>query len=212
MTACIRRRGFITLLGGAAAWPFAARAQQPDQMRRIGVLMGFAEGDREGQTFVAAFRDGLRQLGWIEGRNIQIDRRWATANDPGSIPRLANDLVALQPDLILSHSTPTTAALLKQTRNIPIIFSFVSDPLGSGFVQSFREPSGNATCFIVMEPTMAGKWLFPFLGLRACFLAYDDLLGRSAFLLARQAHRHFYSRSRRGQIPIVHGDRSITLA
>src|SRR5947208_6513205 len=159
MTACIRRRGFITLLGGAAAWPFAARAQQPDQMRRIGVLMGFAEGDREGQTFVAAFRDGLRQLGWIEGRNIQIDRRWATANDPGSIPRLANDLVALQPDLILSHSTPTTAALLKQTRNIPIIFAFVSDPLGSGFVQSFREPSGNATGFIVMEPTMAGKWL-----------------------------------------------------
>jgi len=107
---------------------------------------------------------------------------------------------------------PTTAALLKQTRSIPIIFAFVSDPLGSGFVKSFREPSGNATGFIVMEPTMAGKWLFPFLGLRACFLAYDDLLGRSAFLLARQAHRHFYSRSRRGQIPIVHGDRSITLA
>src|SRR5436309_5180300 len=124
----MRRREFILLFGGAMSLPVAARGQQAERMRRIGVLMGFAEGDREGQTFVAAFRDGLRQLGWIEGRNIQIDRRWATANDPGSIPRLANDLVALQPDLILSHSTPTTAALLKQTRNIPIIFAFVSDP------------------------------------------------------------------------------------
>jgi putative ABC transport system substrate-binding protein len=156
----LKRREFITLVGGAAAtWPLEARAQQAERIRRIGVLMGFAEGDREGQTFVAAFRDGLRQLGWVEGRNIQIDRRWATADDPGSIPRLANDLVALQPDLILSHSTPTTAALLKQTRSIPIIFAFVSDPLVSGFVKSFREPSGNATGFIVMEPTMAGKWL-----------------------------------------------------
>jgi ABC-type uncharacterized transport system substrate-binding protein len=156
----MKRREFITLIGsGAAVWPLAARAQQAERIRRIGVLMGFAEGDREGQTFVAAFRDGLRQLGWIEGRNVQIDRRWATADDPGSIPRLANDLVALQPDLILSHSTPTTAALLKQTRSVPIIFAFVSDPLGSGFVTSFREPSGNATGFIVMEPTVAGKWL-----------------------------------------------------
>jgi len=156
----MRRREFITLVGGsAAAWPLAVRAQQPDRMRRIGVLMAFAEGDREGQAFVAAFRDSLRQLGWIEGRNIRIDRRWATADDPGSIPRLANELVALQPDVILSHSTPTTAALLKQTRSIPIIFAFVSDPLGSGFVASFREPNGNATGFIVMEPTMAGKWL-----------------------------------------------------
>src|SRR5713101_4202819 len=109
----MRRREFITLLGGAAtAWPLAARAQQPDRMRRIAILMGFPEGDREGQAFVAAFRDGLRQLGWIEGRNIRIDRRWATADDAESIPRVANELVALQPDLILSHSTPTTAALL----------------------------------------------------------------------------------------------------
>jgi putative ABC transport system substrate-binding protein len=156
----VRRRDFITLLGGAAAaWPLAARAQQTGAMRRIGVLMAFAEGDREGQAFVTAFRDDLRHLGWIEGRNIRIDRRWATADDPGSIPRLADELVALEPDLILSHSTPTTAALLKRTRTIPIIFAFVSDPLGSGFVASFREPNGNATGFIVMEPTMAGKWL-----------------------------------------------------
>jgi ABC-type uncharacterized transport system substrate-binding protein len=156
----VRRREFITLIGGAAvAWPLAAWAQQTGTMRRIGVLMAFAEGDREGQAFVTAFRDDLRHLGWIEGRNIRIDRRWATADDPGSIPRLADELVALEPDLILSHSTPTTAALLKRTRTIPIIFAFVSDPLGSGFVASFREPNGNATGFIVMEPTMAGKWL-----------------------------------------------------
>jgi putative ABC transport system substrate-binding protein len=155
----MRRRQFITLLGGATTWPLAARAQQPDRVRRIAILMGFPEGDREGQAFVATFRDGLRQLGWIDGRNIRIDRRWAAADDAALIPRFANELVALEPDLILSHSTPTTAALLKQTRTIPIIFAFVSDPLGSGFVTSFREPNGNATGFIVMEPTMAGKWL-----------------------------------------------------
>jgi putative ABC transport system substrate-binding protein len=156
----MKRRDFITLLSGAAAaWPLAARTQQSERMRRIGVLMGFAEGDREGQSFVAAFREALRRLGWIEGRNVRIDRRWATADDPASIPRLANELIVLQPDVILSHSTPTTAALLKQTRSIPIIFAFVSDPIGSGFVASFPEPNGNATGFIVMEPTMAGKWL-----------------------------------------------------
>jgi len=156
----LKRRQFITLLGGAAAaWPIAARAQQPERMRRIGVLMAYADSDQEGQAFEAAFRDGLRRLGWIEGRNTRIDWRWATADDPESIPRLANELVALQPDVILSHSTPTTAALLMQTRSIPIIFAFVSDPLGSGFVRSFRAPNGNATGFIVMEPTMAGKWL-----------------------------------------------------
>ena len=156
----MRRREFITLLGGAVtAWPFAGRAQQLDRMRRIAILMVFPEGDREGQAFVAAFRDELRKLGWIEGRNIRIDRRWAAADDAALIPRFANELVALEPDLILSHSTPTTAAFLKQTRTIPIIFAFVSDPLGSGFVASFQEPSGNATGFIVMEPTMASKWL-----------------------------------------------------
>ena len=155
----MRRREFITILGVAAvAWPLAARAQ-PVGMRRIGVLMGFPESDREGQAFVAAFRDGLRQLGWIEGRNIRIDRRWATPGDAESFPRLANELVALQPDLILSHSTPTTAALLRQTRGIPIVFAFVSDPLGSGFVASFPRPGGNVTGFIVMEPTISGKWL-----------------------------------------------------
>jgi putative ABC transport system substrate-binding protein len=155
----MRRREFITLLGGAIVWPLAAHAQQPDRMRRIGVLMGYAESDREGQAFVAAFREGLQKLGWAEGRNIRIDTRWATPGDAESIQRFAKELIALQPDLILSAATPTTAALLQQTRTIPIIFATVSDPVGSGFVASFPRPGGNVTGFTNIEPTMAGKWL-----------------------------------------------------
>jgi putative ABC transport system substrate-binding protein len=155
----ILRREFISLLGGAAAtWPLAARAQQPERMRRIGVLMAFAESDREGQTFVAALREGLQKSGWTEDRNIRIDTRWA-AGDTEAMQRLAKELVALQPDLILSANTPTTAALLQQTRTIPIIFVNVADPIGSGFVPSLSRPGGNITGFITMEPTMAGKWL-----------------------------------------------------
>ena len=116
----MKRRDFITLLGGTAiAWPLAARAQQSDRMRRIGVLEGFAESNREGQERAAAFREGLKQLGWIEGRNIRIDIRWAAPGDAEQIRRLAKELVALQPDLILSSSTPTTSALLNETRTIP---------------------------------------------------------------------------------------------
>ena len=156
----MKRREFITLLGGAAAaWPLAARAQQPGGMRRIGVLMAFAESDREGQAFVAAFREGLQKLGWTEGRNIRIDISLGDAGDAESMQRFAKELVALQPDLILSQSTPTTAALLQQTRTIPIIFVNVADPVGSGFVASFPRPGGNVTGFTNMEPTMAGKWL-----------------------------------------------------
>jgi putative ABC transport system substrate-binding protein len=155
----MRRREFITLLGGAAAvWPLAARAQQSERMRRVGVLMGYAESDREGQAFVAAFREGLQKLGWTEGRNIRIDTRWA-ALGAESMQRFAKELVALQPDLIISPNTPTTAALLQQTRTIPIIFVNVADPVGSGFVASLPRPGGNVTGFITMEPTMAGKWL-----------------------------------------------------
>jgi putative ABC transport system substrate-binding protein len=153
----MRRREFIALLGSATAWPLAARAQQPDRVRRIGVLMGFAESDPEGQADIAAFRDGLQKLGWTEGRNIRIDTRWATPADAESMQRFAKELVALQLDLILSHTTPTTAALLQQTRTIPIIFANVSDPVGSGFVASFQRPGGNVTGFNVSEPTLAGK-------------------------------------------------------
>ena len=155
----MRRREFITLLGGAAAaWPMAARAQQGERMRRIGVLMAYAEGDREGASFVATFREGLQQLGWAEGRNIRIDFRWA-ALDAELMQRFAKELVALQPDIILSNTTPTTTALLQQTRTIPIVFVLVADPVGSGFVASFPRPGGNATGFTNIEPTMPSKWL-----------------------------------------------------
>jgi putative ABC transport system substrate-binding protein len=159
----MRRREFITLLGGAAAaWPLArarlARAQHGERMRRIGVLISYAESDRIGQVYVAAFREGLQKLDWAEGRNIRIDTRWE-ALDADSRRRLAKQLVASQPDLILSHNTPTTAALLQQTRTMPIIFAAVSDPVGSGFVSSFPRPGGNVTGFTNIEPTMAGKWL-----------------------------------------------------
>jgi putative tryptophan/tyrosine transport system substrate-binding protein len=155
----MRRRDFISLLGSAPmAWPLAARAQQPDLMRRIGVLMGSAESDRDRQAFVAAFREELQTLGWAENRNIRIDTRWAPP-DGEAIQRLTMELVALQPDLILSHNTPTTAALLQQTRTIPVVFAVVSDPVGSGFVASFPRPGGNVTGFTNIEPTAIGKWL-----------------------------------------------------
>ncbi len=155
----MRRRDLITLLGGVAAtWPFAARAQQTERLRRIGLLMSFPESDPAAQARVAAFREGLQTLGWAEGRNVHIDIRWA-ADDAALMQRFAKELVALQPDLILSHNTPTTATLLQQTRTIPIVFAVVSDPVGSGFVASFSRPGGNVTGFTNIEPTMAGKWL-----------------------------------------------------
>ena len=156
----MRRREFIILLGGAVvSWPLAARAQQPDRVRRIGVLMGFAENDSQAQAMIAAFREGLEKLGWTEGRKTRIDSRWTAPADAESRQRFAKELVALQPDVILSHTTPTTAALLQQTRTIPIIFATVSDPVGSGFVASFPRPGGNVTGFTLIEPTMAGKWV-----------------------------------------------------
>jgi putative tryptophan/tyrosine transport system substrate-binding protein len=156
----MRRRDFITgIAGSAAAWPLAARAQQPEAMRRIGVLMGYAESDREGQAFVAAFREGLQKLGCTEGRNIRIDTRGAAPDDAEARERFAKELVALQPDLILSQATPSTATLLQQTRTIPIIFANVADPIGSGFIASFARPGGNVTGFLTTEPTKAGKWL-----------------------------------------------------
>jgi putative ABC transport system substrate-binding protein len=155
----MRRREFITLLGSAAlTWPLDARAQQPDRVRRIGALMGFPESDSQAQSFIAAFRDGLHKLGWTDGRNIRVDTRWA-AFDAESRQRFAKELVALQPDVILSHTTPTTAALLQQTRTIPIIFATVTDPVGSGFVASLPRPGGIATGFTLVEPTMAAKWV-----------------------------------------------------
>ena len=156
----MKRREFITLLGGTAvAWPLAARAQQPERMRLIGVLMGYAESDSEAQAQIAAFRDGLQKLGWIEGRNTRIDTRWATPTNAAAMQQFAVELVALQPEVILASTTPTTTALLQQTRTIPIVFATVGDPIGSGFVASFPRPGGNVTGFVTIEGSLGGKWL-----------------------------------------------------
>ena len=150
----LRRREFITLLGGAAAaWPFAVSAQQ--KARRIGVLMMYAESSTEGQTWVTALLDELQRLGWHEGRNLEIVYRWA----PTNINLAAKELVALQPELIFSSSTPTTAALLQETRTIPILFGNIADPVSSGFVSSLSRPGGNVTGFVNFEASTGGKFL-----------------------------------------------------
>jgi len=155
----MRRREFITLIGGATfGWPLAARAQQAERMRRIGVLMAFAENDAEAQGWVAGFRGELGKLGWMEGHNIQIDTRWATA-DVESLQRLAKELVALQPDFVLTGSTPATASMHRQTSTIPILFVMVGDPVGSGFVASLSRPGGNLTGFTPIENSLGGKWV-----------------------------------------------------
>ena len=153
----MRRREFIALLGGAV-WPFAARAQQPDGMRRIGVLMTALESDSEYQTYISNFRKELQNLGWAEGRNLRIDYRWGALNEELR-RQFAKELVAMQPDAIFSQNTPTTATLHQQTQTVPIVFVLVSDPIGGGFVRSFPRPGGNITGFIAMEATVAGKWL-----------------------------------------------------
>ena len=151
----LKRRSFFTLLGGATAWPIVGRAQQPERMRRVGALMGYPEAQSE----LASFLQELQKLGWVEGRNFRIDTRWGIPADPDSMHRFARELVALQPDLILSQSTPATAALLQETRVIPIVFTIVADPVGSGFVESLARPGGNATGFTPFEPSLGGKWL-----------------------------------------------------
>jgi putative ABC transport system substrate-binding protein len=151
----LKRREFITLLGGAAALPGAARAQQPG---KIGVLSGLPENDPEGHARVAAFQEGLQKLGWTEGRNVRIDVRWGMP-EVETMRRLATELVALRPNLIVTQNTPGTIATLQQTRAIPIIFVNVVDPVGSGLVTNFLRPGGNVTGFISLESTISGKWL-----------------------------------------------------
>ena len=154
----LKRRAFITLLAGVAAWPLVAQAQG-ERVRRIGVLMPLTADDPLGQSRIAALREELGKLGWIDGRNIQIDTRWMTTGDVESMQRFAKELAALQPDLIVTQSTPITATVLQETRTIPIVFALVADPIGSGFVASFPQPGANVTGFVTMEPTMVGKWL-----------------------------------------------------
>jgi len=151
----IGRRTFITLLGGAAAWPFAARAQQ---MRRIGVFMDLAEDDPEGQGRVAALKRGLQDLGWIEGRNLHIEHRWA-AGQAARMKPLAAELISLAPEVIVSSGSPTLAALQEATSTIPLVFGQVNDPVAAGFVDSLARPGGNITGFSAFEYAMGGKWL-----------------------------------------------------
>ena len=155
----MKRREFITLLvGAAAAWPLAARAQQPDRMRRIGVLHTPAADDPDGQARIVAFLQGLQQLGWTDGHNMRIDLRWA-AGDPELMRKYAAELVALAPDVILAIGSATVGPLLQATRAVPIVFVNVPDPVGAGFVDSLARPGGNATGFILFEYGLSGKWL-----------------------------------------------------
>jgi putative tryptophan/tyrosine transport system substrate-binding protein len=154
----MRRREFIAGLGGAAAWPLAARGQQPERMRRIGLLMTLDADDREAQARVAAFRHALQQLGWTDGRNVRIDIHWATAN-AGDIRRHAAEIVAQAPDVILANGIIATAPLIQETRTVPIVFVIVPDPVGAGIVESLARPGGNATGFMQFEYTLSAKWL-----------------------------------------------------
>src|SRR6266478_9702403 len=155
----MRRREFITLVGGAAvAWPRPLMAQQPDRVRRIGVLMELAASDSQARSNVAALQRGLHKLGWLEGSNLGTEYRWAP-DDPVLVWKFAKELVELRCDVIVAHSSPVVATLLGQTRNIPIVFVSISDPIGEGFVASFARPSGNVTGFTNFESSMAGKWV-----------------------------------------------------
>jgi putative ABC transport system substrate-binding protein len=155
----MRRRHFITLIGGAAAaWPLAAAAQPTNQMRRIGVLVAYAEGDPEMKARLVAFRQGLEQLGWSEGRNIRFDIRFAPAG-AGQEHSRAQELVALKPDVIFAHTPQVVAALQRESRAIPVVFVGVADPVGAGFVASLSRPGGNLTGFLGIEASIAGKWL-----------------------------------------------------
>jgi putative ABC transport system substrate-binding protein len=155
----LRRRDFITLLGGAAAWPVGARAQQPDRMWRIGVLMGaYAETDPEAKAFLSGFTRGLADLGWTDGRNLRIDVRWAAGN-VDQIRAFAKELVDLQPDVILANSTPATTAFQRETQTIPIVFVIVADPVGAGLVASLPRPGGHITGFASTAAATADKQL-----------------------------------------------------
>jgi ABC-type uncharacterized transport system substrate-binding protein len=154
----VKRREFIALGGAAATWPLAAQAQQGARMRRIGALIAAAGNDAAVQKWQAAFQERLNGLGWQNGRNIQLDYRWAAGN-ADRLRMFAKELVELKCDLIFAQTIPAAASALQETRTIPIIFVQVTDPVGSGFVTSLNRPGGNVTGFVNMEPAMAGKWL-----------------------------------------------------
>ena len=155
----MRRREFIGLFGtAAAAWPLAVRAQQSEPMRRVGILLPYADGDAEGRAVIAALQHRLQELGWTEGRNIQFDIRWA-AGDPGKARAFAKELIAMAPDVIVPSSNLVTAIVQQETTTIPVVFVLVGDPVGSGYVASMARPGGNVTGFAVLENAIAGKWV-----------------------------------------------------
>src|SRR5262245_53719130 len=154
----IGRREFVTLLGSATAWPIAARAQQPERMRRISLLLPASSDDTEFQSWVGAFLQGLAVAGWTIGRNVRIETRWAT-NNVTEIRRHATELVAVAPDVILAHGSAAVGSLQQTTRTVPIVFPIVSDPVASGFVDSLARPGGNITGFMTTEFSVAGKWV-----------------------------------------------------
>ena len=154
----MRPREFITLIGGAAALPLAARAQQPERTRRIGVLMSTPADDKEGQARINAFVQGLRALGWIDGRNVRIDTRWA-AGDTDRGRQYATELVTLMPDVMLASGGSVVGPLLQATRTVPIVFTQTPDPVGAGFVNNLGRPGGNATGFSNFDYNIGGKWL-----------------------------------------------------
>ena len=188
----MRRREFITLLGGAAsAGPFIVRAQQSERMRRVGLLVGYSESDAAGQASVAAFRQRLQGLGWTEDRNVRIETRWAGA-DPDKARTFAKELVGMTPDVIVSSSNLVTEIVQRETRTIPIVFVFVGDPVGSGFVTNVARPDGNLTGFPVFETAIAGKWVEIFNEVaphvsRVGFMVHLETLAHAAFLRAAEA-------------------------
>jgi putative ABC transport system substrate-binding protein len=155
----IRRREFIAGLGSAAAWPVVASAQQAEQMRRLSVLMSFAENDPEGQASLGALSRGLRDLSWTEGRNLRIEPRWVAGGGIDRIRAAVAEVVASNPDVVLGNATPVIQELQRQTRSIPIVFASIIDPVETGVVASLARPGGNATGFMNMEPALSGKWL-----------------------------------------------------
>jgi len=154
----MRRREFIRLTGGAAAWPLVAQAQQPEQLRLIGVLMNRAADDADGRARLASFQQAMKDLGWSEGRNIRIDIRWGE-NDVNRTGKYAAELVALAPDIVLATGTVSVAAMQHVTRTLPVVFAGVADPVGAGLVDTLARPGGNVTGFMNFEYNLSGKWL-----------------------------------------------------
>jgi len=172
----MRRREFITLLGGAAAWPLSARAQRPDRIRRIGVFIGLTEDDPDSKLRLGAFQQGLEKLGWSEGRNIHLDVRFALPGNEQQVKILVKELLAASPDVIVAQSTAPTAAFQRESRNIPIVFIAVGDPVGAGFIANLARPCGNLTGLTLYEGSIAGKWL-------TMLKEIDQRVTRAAFII-----------------------------